>query len=184
MQVLRRRKGLAEQRFHGRVSPEQLLNWQRRLPGTAASLFGTYAVLHPARLAQEPAFEAWLKEHDAFVDPDLGPGRLGLFIPEKEGEAWAADAVLALSQALPQGALAAIPGSVSFSLASRLQAHHWRLGGAPVQETLALAELARPGQFLLLERDYAPWHGKLKIQLTGAVFGAKESPHKVLNVLS
>lgn len=184
MQIVRRRKALAEQRFHGRVSAGQLLNWQRRLPGTAATLFGTYVVMHPSQLAHEPAFEAWLRAHDAFVDPELGPGRLGLFIPEKERDAWAAQAVLDLSQAMPLAALAAVPGPVSFNLVSRLGAHYWRLGGSPVDEAVALADQARPGQFLLLERDYAPWHGKLKIQLTGAVFGAKGSPHKVLNVLS
>ena len=183
MQIFRRRKALAELRFLGRVPTTQLLKWQKRLPGSAASLFGTYAVLQPARLAQDAAFEAWLRAHDAFLDPELGPGKLGLFIPEKEGEPWAAEAVLGLSQSLPEAALASVPGPVSFSLVRRLEAQYWRLAGSAVQDALALSQQARSGQCLILERDYGPWHGKLKIQLTGEVFGAKESPIKVLNVL-
>jgi hypothetical protein len=181
----RRRKEAAELRFQGRVSPQNLLAWQGRLPNQGGSLTGTYASLSPASLGTEPGFEAWFRSQDAFLDMDLGPDQLGIFVPaRKEGEAWAAPALLSLLKALPQAALSAVPGTISFAQGQRLGATQWRMGGLARQEAQSLGLLARKGQFLILERDYAFWHGKLRIQVTGASLGEKETAQKVLNVLT
>jgi hypothetical protein len=185
LQIRRRDRIQADLRFHGRVAPQRLLQWQRRLPVKGAALSGTYAVLSPAPSASDPAFEAWLAKQEAFIEPDLAPGRLGIFVPDlAQGQAWAAPALHGLLQDLGAAALAAVPGSISFQQGERLGAPAWRLAGLARQEALALADLAQKGQFLILERDYAPWHGKLRIQVTGASLGAKEGDQKVLNVLS
>jgi hypothetical protein len=183
LQIYRGKRAEADRRFHGHVAPHNLLDWARRLPLKGASHLGTFAVLSPAKLSMEAAFEAWLRQHNAFLDPDLGPSRLGIFIPGAEGEAWSADQVQELRLALPGAAVAAVPGLVSFAQGQRLGALTWALGGLARQEALALAEWAQRGQFLILERDYAPWHGKLKIQLTGQSLGEGSKELKVLNIM-
>jgi hypothetical protein len=184
MQVRRRRTLAADLRFQGHVSPQNLLAWQARLPDQGGSLTGTYASLSPASLAGEAGFEAWFGAHEAFLDLDLGPDQLGLFVPARgEAEVWAAPVVQSLLKALPQAALSAVPGTLSFAQGRRLGATQWRITGPARQEAQSLGVLAKKGQFLILERDYASWHGKLRIQVTGASTGTAELPLKVLNVL-
>jgi hypothetical protein len=185
LQVQRRRKAAAELRFQGHVSPQNLLAWQKRLPNQGASLTGTYASLSPASLANEPSFEAWLRTQGAFMDLDLGPDQLGIFVPAKQdGAPWSAPSLLRLLKALPRAAIGAVPGTLSFVQSQRLGAIRWHIEGLARQEAQSLGLLAKKGQFLILERDYASWHGKLRIQLTGASIGTKESELKVLNVLT
>jgi hypothetical protein len=185
LQLSRRARVAADRRFHGRVAAQRLSAWQARLPIQGGSLRGSYGVLGPASLASERAFESWLREHDAFIDSDLPSGSLGIFVPAKDEDdhVLAARAFQSLLKALPTAAVAAVPGPIAFSQTERLGALAWRLTGQARQEALELSLMAKKGQFLLLERDYAPWHGKLRIQVTGSALEAKEGALKVLNVL-
>jgi hypothetical protein len=186
LQRRHRRLTAAAAQLKGWVALPHQERWEARLRTGEAGLDAAFAVLGPRGRLQGPIWEAWLARWGGFLDLDQGVDALGILLPAPQAEALALKALAELREQF-EGLQASLAfGSLALEQRESLGAPRWRVSGPAKDLALQLFASARPGQCLILEKDYPAIRNLVQIQVTGQALegdGATEG-RQILNLLA